>query len=287
MESVTCNLCGRGQAESYCIRDGFSIVRCPCGLVYTNPRLDQAERDALYSPAYFTDASGGAGYDGYDATGDVRRRTFARWLDRIGGHAPKPGKLLDVGCASGFLLEAARERGWEAAGLEPSVQAAAKARAKGFRVIETPLDRTDWAGERFDLVTMFDVLEHLPDPSADIGFIRRELLLPGGLLALVTPNIASLHARLAGGRWFLLKPREHLWYFDPRTARRLLEGAGLTVLDMGSSGQYMKLGDVTSRLKRYSAALGAAADAALGGLGLKDTALYVDASSLWVLARAG
>jgi len=286
MEHVACILCGtRGGRRAFSVR-GFSIVRCGCGLLYTNPRLRAPALAEMYSaPSYFEGTSDEVGYGEYEATADLRRQTFARWLRDVERALPGRGRLLDVGCATGLFLEVARDAGWSATGLELSAFAAGRARARGFEVIATPLESTEWRGEPFDLITMWDVIEHLPDPGAAVARARA-LLRPGGHLAVVTPNAASLHARVAGRRWFLLKPEEHLYYFAPATIRRLLESRGFRVSAVRRSGQYQSVDFVARRLAGYGRAMGALARGGARALGLAGRTLYVDSSCLYALARA-
>ena len=128
-------------------------------LVYTNPRLGSDELAAMYSATlYFNAASDKIGYQDYDAAaatcGSVHSCVGSM---KISHHAPRPGKLLDVGCATGLFLEVARNRGWDVTA-SSSTFAAEKARSKGFRIIGTRLGETDWSNETFDLVTMFDTM---------------------------------------------------------------------------------------------------------------------------------
>jgi hypothetical protein len=155
-----------------------------------------------------------------------RRETAARLLDLIAPHAPS-GRLLDVGCGHGLLLDEARRRGYATVGLELSRSAAAHARENlGVDVREVPLE--DFAShERFDVVVLADVLEHLDDPVAGIDRCV-ELLEPDGVVCIVTPDPSSVTTRLAGARWWGYLPG-HTCLLPRRTLRELLGGRGLVV----------------------------------------------------------
>jgi hypothetical protein len=129
------------------------------------------------------------------------------------------------------------------------------------------------------------VIEHLPSPAVEVKALAR-LLAPGGVLAVTTPNLASAHARLARGRWFLLKPEEHLYYFTPATLRRVLAGPGLRVAYLRASGQYQRLDFLARRVGAYAPPLGRLAERMLRGAGLAERALYVDASCVLAIATA-
>lgn len=160
-----------------------------------------------------------------------RRRTAARLLAAIARHVPR-GRLLDVGCGHGLLLDEARRAGYEVEGLEPSRDAAAYARERlGLPVRERTL--ADLAAEpdppRYAAIVLADVLEHLDDPVAAIESCRR-LLAPGGVLCLVTPDPASRTARLAGARWWGYLPA-HTYLMPRETLRGLLAERGLEVVE--------------------------------------------------------
>ena len=130
-----------------------------------------------------------------------RRRTARRLLALL-DPVPAGGRLLEVGCGHGLLLDEARRRGWVVQGLDLSREAAGYARERlGLEVIERPLEDSGLAGEQFDAVVIADVLEHLDDP---VGGLDRcaELLAPGGALLIVTPDPASPTARLVGSGWW-------------------------------------------------------------------------------------
>jgi SAM-dependent methyltransferase len=155
-----------------------------------------------------------------------RRATARRLLELIGEHVPD-GRLLDVGCGPGLLLDEARSAGYDVVGVELSREAALHARdALGLDVREVALEDFDDAGG-FDVVVLADVIEHVDDP---VGAIARcaDLLRPGGVLCVVTPDPSSATARLAGRRWWGYLPA-HTCLLPRRTLRELLVGAGLVV----------------------------------------------------------
>jgi len=158
-----------------------------------------------------------------------RRATGARLLDLIGRFVPA-GRLLDVGCGPGLLLDEARRRGYEPIGLELSHASAIHAReALGLDVRELALE--DFADEGgapgFDVVVLADVIEHLDDVPAGLDRCR-ELLAPGGTLCVVTPDPASRTARLVGERWWGYVPA-HTFLLPRATLRRLLTERGLSI----------------------------------------------------------
>ncbi|HET8725371.1 MAG TPA: class I SAM-dependent methyltransferase [Anaeromyxobacteraceae bacterium] len=166
----------------------------------------------------------------YMAERDNRILTFRNVVRTLG---PAGGRrLLDVGAYCGYFLEVARESGFRAEGLELSRWAANHARAQGFTVHTEPLEARASAGQRYEVLTLWDVIEHLPDPREELA-AARDLLVPGGRLHLSTIDTGSLVARLLGARWPWLMDM-HLVYFDRPTISALLEEAGFRVLDVGT-----------------------------------------------------
>ncbi len=197
------------------------IVRCiGCGLHYTSPRAADSEILAAYSRVADRD---------FVEEHAARERTYRRLLSMIGKLAGgSRGRLLDVGCSTGLFLRQAREAGWEVEGLEPSGWAAGFARAQyGLEVQEKPIQQAELGRESFDVITAWDVIEHLPSPVPDIRLLSRALR-PGGLFCASTHSIGSLAARLLGPRYPFLMAM-HVTHFTSRTLARLLAEAGLRV----------------------------------------------------------
>jgi SAM-dependent methyltransferase len=155
-----------------------------------------------------------------------RRATARRLLDAIGGHAPS-GRLLDVGCGHGLLLDEARKRGYQPEGLELSEQAATHAEntlklaVRRQTLSELPKEPT------YNAIVLADVLEHLDDPTEAIDDCARRLQ-PGGVLTIVTPDPASRTAKLAGPSWWGYLPA-HTFLLPRSTLKQLLEERGLDI----------------------------------------------------------
>ncbi len=271
MEHVVCDLCGSDNfkirfpstlenaspsdlSAFQCTSSGYgrhhTIVEClECGLVYANPRYDDGEMLARYQavedPLYVEEREG-------------RMLTFERHLRPLEEIMP-PGdgrRLLDVGCHIGVFVEIAARHGWDAWGVEPSHWAAAYARKAGLKVVEGTLDTAGFDPASFDVVTMWDVIEHVERPSAEVRQAFR-LLKPGGLLVIHTMDLDSLFARLMGKRWPWLMEM-HIYYFTRRTLARLVEQAGFEVIAIKSQGRYLRLGYLATRVAALSPPLGKA-----------------------------
>lgn len=268
-EEVPCNLCGADEPEEVIpsrrppgvpvdlatvfrssgdepLQD--RLVRCRrCGLHYVSPRL----RPDLILSGYE-----GATDEGFVSQAHARERTFGRCLDRIEKRAPPPGRrVLDVGAAGGSFLAEARRRGYQPFGCEPSGWMCRFAREHyGLDIQPGTLFDMPLEPGGADLLTMWDVLEHTPDPT---GVLQRAhaLLAPGGVLALTVPDYGSWAARAMGRRWvFLLTV--HLYYFTRATISALLRRTGFEPLWFGPHLQTLELGYVAMRAQPYLGPLG-------------------------------
>jgi 2-polyprenyl-3-methyl-5-hydroxy-6-metoxy-1,4-benzoquinol methylase len=220
-----------------------------------HPLPNPEELRVHYShPAYFSKVCHPQeplyGYNNYLTDRHLYMWLAAQRMDEIELLQPR-GRLLDVGCATGVLLDAARLRGWQVQGVDVSSFAVRIARAYyNLDVIEGELHDAAFPSNHFDVVTMDDVVEHAPDPRALLTEAAR-VLRPAGLLSISTPNAASLSARLMRGWWFHYKQREHLTFFTPRSANILLDELGLRVLSIRRSPRFVDLRYLFTRLGYY------------------------------------
>jgi 2-polyprenyl-3-methyl-5-hydroxy-6-metoxy-1,4-benzoquinol methylase len=196
----------------------FDIVQCNrCGLRYTSPQPELADLAAYYSQ---TDDSSWLG----QLAGRWLRRRRARWC----AAGLSPGRALEIGCGSGWLLDALRKAGWDVVGTERSEQSAALARRLGLPVRIGDRSIRDSPSSSFDLIIVWHVLEHLRDPLGTLAELRRVIRLSGRLVIAV-PNIASWQARVADAHWVHLDVPRHLFHFDPTTLRTMLEATGFRI----------------------------------------------------------
>lgn len=136
-------------------------------------------------------------------------------------------RLLDVGCGSGVLLEAARDAGWEAEGVEVSRPAVEHIRERGFKVFHGELSEARYPDGYFDVVTATELLEHVPDPQALVAEVTR-ILRRGGLFWATTPHSKGMSGRMLGTKWSIVSPPEHLHLFSLRGMRNLLASSGFS-----------------------------------------------------------
>lgn len=238
MGTRACIVCGStGPFTSLYERYGHCLVRCGgCGLVFQDPQPSEE----LLAGAYYSDAEFARAL-----MSDLREITLSNARHKVELLAasrtlPVPGSaLLDVGASSGAWLEVAAEAaGLVGTGVELGEATAAAARVRGLDIRTGTLDdaRPGLADQRFDLITFWDVLEHLSDPRHELS-LASELLAPGGAVAATFPNSAGLYPRLTyrlfakrTGIWEYPELPVHLYDFSPSTASALFERAGFEVV---------------------------------------------------------
>jgi SAM-dependent methyltransferase len=254
-----CQLCGSGERRVN-FRDGpFEVVTCTvCGLVYVTPRLQGQALLDVYDEGYWkSDNPKQRGYADYARESALYLRTFQKRMALVKRWIPEKARILDVGCAAGYFLRIAQQHGHDVHGVElsPAIAHEAVTALGADRVHVGTLDEAiavkGHAPASFDLVTLWDVIEHVPDPQHVLRTIRG-LMKPGGRLLIETQNVASRWARLLGPRWHHYKHHEHLYHFDPQTIRRLLGDCGFRALDVGSAyaGKYVSFGFLAERAGR-------------------------------------
>ncbi len=219
----------------------WDLIRCTfCGFLTAYPRPSPETIIRLYrsmeDPAY-------------DAEAPHRRRNFLRILQYVEKHLQvSPGRLLDIGAASGLLLQCARERGWDVYGIEPSTHLAARAQARGLPVECTTLEDWDGPSHAFDCITIIDVIEHVLDPESFLKKARLHLR-PGGVMCIVTPDGRSMAARLLGRYWWHYRPA-HLHFFNFQSLSLLIRRLGGTVIARRRYRWHFSIDYLVSRLHR-------------------------------------
>ena len=243
----------------------WNFLKCGCGLVWLSPRPVPTDIWKAYQ-AYFTHEEKQVWYR--VMLDKARRGLYASAVSGYGDLADGPtwrligaamslvpalkeralmgtmhldgkrrGKLLDVGCGNGTFLARMREAGWDVLGIEPDPLAVKQAREQnGIEVIAGSLESANLAESSFDAVTLSHVIEHVYDPVALLTSCRR-LLVPGGLVTILTPNVESFGHTTFASSWFALDPPRHLFLFSSKTLRTCCERSGLQVRMLRTSSR--------------------------------------------------
>lgn len=252
----SCPICrstgSRWVAESH----NLKVARClQCGHGFVWPVPSAAFIESIYrEKSYYEGADDSIGFRDYASLEPARARMFNRHLDRLEAQVAV-GRILDVGCANGDFLGAARQRGWEVYGADPSA-ARAEVEARGIKLVGTTVHDADVRDGTLDAITFWDVLEHVTDPIADLTRAR-ELLKPDGVLALTVPDSSNLLARISGRRWFGYRTAgEHLQFYTASSLARALEKAGFAVRIRQPATWSCTLGFLADRFGLYLGAPG-------------------------------
>jgi 2-polyprenyl-3-methyl-5-hydroxy-6-metoxy-1,4-benzoquinol methylase len=226
LELPRCPACGSARFEHFELDPGAPLRRCQACATVSAPTY--AHPDEIYGDGYMFGGRGSFGTD-------VRHPSIQAYLARVaerrmrmieratGTHA---GSLLDVGCGTGEVLAAARDRGWRAYGVEPERTGAHMARERGLDVRIATLEESSLPERAYDVVSAFHVLEHLPDSRAFLRSLARRAR-PGGAVVVEVPNWRGVPRRRLGAGWRDLRPGEHLAHFTPRTLAAVMRASGI------------------------------------------------------------
>ena len=230
-ETTACLICQSNDHSLWQPCAPFCYVKCnQCGLIYLSPRenkeifeneLKDRERPASHKRC------------------PARVRRGVKWQLKFVKQYARGGKLLDVGCADGDFLKEASKHGFEVAGIEITKCFASQAKEQGINIIGNDIFQADLARETFDIITMWDTIEHLYQPLETVQKLC-VLLRKGGWLFIFTPNIEGVSALLFGKDWQNIHPEGHLLLFSPKTLGALVEKTGLTVKNSRTTNIIMR-----------------------------------------------
>lgn len=229
-----CPLCGQTVAQEWLSapdrlhgrQQHYTLVRCPvCSIVWLRHPPEPDEMHHHYTDAYHKLIS---------AAGETSPRRWQKHREKIAKYK-ESGSILDLGCSSGSFLGSFRDKSWELYGIEMSPEVAKIAeQATGAKVFVGDVLEASFPPESFDVVTCFDVLEHLYEPRRVMAKVAA-WLKPGGIFYVFVPNIDSVEARLFRSYWCGLELPRHLFHYSPVSLRYLAQSAGLEEVSLTTS----------------------------------------------------
>ena len=216
---IACPICGGRRFEPLFVKRGEAFVRClDCTFVLINPPPDLSSSTATYDEEYSR---------AYIRKADKKLKRCRRWVDRVRRRFVSHGRWLDIGCSAGFVVKAADEAGFDAYGVE--VEPAAVAYGRDAMNLENLrcgyLEEQGYPSGYFDVVSLYDVIEHVRDLNGLAAELLR-IIAPGGVVEIRTPNVDHWQTPRDLSLWKEVKPSEHLYYFNYRTLRALFEKHG-------------------------------------------------------------
>lgn len=200
------------------------LVQCGhCGFVFCN-RIPTAEELVKH-------------YEQYSRANIISPITLKRYEQLLEKFEPyrKTNNIIDVGCGDGFFLQVAKQKGWNVYGTEFTEKAVEVCSAKGISMKQGPLDNANYNGIQFDVVTSFEVIEHINNPNEEITKFY-SLLRKGGIVYATTPNFNSISRTLLKGTWSVIEYPEHLSYYTASTIKKLFAKHGFRTLSITVSG---------------------------------------------------
>lgn len=246
MENAFCEICKEESMRFKFEREGGRYFRCGrCGLEKIYPQPDASQLSRIYDGHYY-DAWGAWQKD---AVKECKHATFTRCLNLV--PAREGARVLDCGCAAGYLCEVAQRQGFLPFGAEMNVVAARLAQEKfsASQIYAGTLESAPFPDGFFYALFMNDFLEHVRDPIAVLHKAHR-LLEPGGYLMITTPNTGSFSSALTGRAWPHYK-QEHLFYFNKKNIRMLLTQAGFSVSCVTKAYKCLTLDYIKAYFNKY------------------------------------
>lgn len=228
---MNCFDCTGKEIEVKFIRNGYPILHCiDCDHFYTDYEPTPKEVDQIYSDDYFFE--GGAGYDDYTLEKDMLIKRGEYYANKLKKYVA-PGKFLDVGSAAGFILKGFENKGWMGTGIEPNQSMVNYGKQNlGVNLIQGTVE-TVKVDEKYDLITLIQVVSHIYDLNSSINKISK-LLNPGGLMLIETWDKDSWTAKILGKHWHQYSPPSTLNYFSQKTLRTFMGQQNFSPIAQGT-----------------------------------------------------
>jgi 2-polyprenyl-3-methyl-5-hydroxy-6-metoxy-1,4-benzoquinol methylase len=219
-----CLLCGSARIQQLGGYEKNFLTRCEdCQFVFCSRRPTVKELQEHYDK-----------YPRAMGISSITLKRYEELLDRFEVYR-NTNNLMDLGCGDGHFLAAAKKREWNVFGTEFNDQAVRICEEKGIQMKKGSLGHGDFQEGYFDVVTSFEVIEHINEPTKDIESIK-SLVRSGGLVYVTTPNFNSISRNILGPRWNVIEYPEHLCYYTPDTLSKLFKDHGLKKLGLTTTG---------------------------------------------------
>jgi 2-polyprenyl-3-methyl-5-hydroxy-6-metoxy-1,4-benzoquinol methylase len=221
-----CPVCHSSSSTHILDKSASSYFKCnECTMVFLNPIMNQET-----TVDYYTNLNTGQG-DVVSADNKFYNEIYSLGLNSIEKFKSQ-GELLDIGCSTGFFLDIAKSKGWITSGLELGVEESLVAEQKGHNIFKSTIESLD-SEKVFDAITMWDVLEHIPDGISQLKMINNHLS-KSGILFFQIPNSDSLAAKVLRGNCRVFDGLEHTNLYNPNTVKQIADASGFIVKEIRS-----------------------------------------------------
>ncbi len=247
LEYINCDLCGKHETTLLFTKDSYKHVRCnSCGLIYVNPRVRPSKENLDSFYAY------GENYDVLieslrrRAYSVKRQKIFCAELKKMERYR-QSNRILDVGCSFGGFLNAAKNLGWEAKGVEAVYDIGRYGKELyNLDIFLGTLEEARLAPASFDVIKLNNIIEHIHFPSEFLADVSK-LLRKGGLLSISTPNYDSYSVSICGKEWRYFDGKHHIVFFTPTTLRKILDKNDFTPVLLSTKGFHIGAKNEVSR----------------------------------------
>lgn len=247
---VSCVICFGKESENYHFKDGYIILRClNCGFIFVE--VSGVDFNEYYTNPNYLHDNEGRGYVNYDQDKAAMAPVYVNLFQKIRAYNAEK-RLLDLGTASGYFLDIAKQNGYLAEGNDLNPLAVTEGQRRGRKIKQGDLFTIGYSPESFDVVTAFDFFEHLPSAKLK-NYLKaiKKILADRGILAIITVNTASLWAKIFRKKWHTWLPPEHISYFSDKNIRKFLEDNGYEVLYLKTIHKKFSLQYIFNFLYRY------------------------------------
>lgn len=284
-QNCSCPSCNSDNFQKKFSIQKSSIRFCnDCHLQFLYPFLDINSVHEIYNEGYFKgQLSGVKGYQNYQLMRQVLEKEAKMKINFI-NKLIRSGKLLDVGAGTGIFLEKAKKSGWEIYGNDISSLSEKEIKTKVVKYFKGSIEDSILPTKYFDVITAWDVLEHISNIGQAVQNLS-DALKSGGYLFITTPNTESIDAKIMGKNWYGYKKiPEHILFFNKKSITRLLENNGFEVVSISSWGFVRSLGFLVSKLENYSS-LFRIFSKVIKTLGLSEKSLFLGFTDFMVVAQ--
>lgn len=225
-----CRVCSAKQYTVLFTKIGYDVVKCDtCCLVYLDFVASKEFSQNYYSEEFFNDKGTKHAYTDYEKESKFLKKSFLKRIELLRKYQ-SDGNLLDIGCATGSFMEKASNF-YKVSGIDVSDYAIKQAKSKKLDVWQGMLDDSPYRNQVFDVVTLWDTIEHVADPKETIAQVGK-IVRPEGIIGLTTGDVGSIFAQMCGSFWHLYNIPQHLSYFDKKTITKILNNAGFEVKEI-------------------------------------------------------